>query len=97
MTLAREVLGLAINVITSYSIHYTKLYEFVLRRRGSGCILPYMKTEEFSFIADDGKSIHVYHWAPDGEAKACVLVAHGMAEHAARYARFAAPMRNNFV
>lgn len=51
-----------------------------------------MKTEEFSFIADDGKSIHVYHWTPEGETKACVLVAHGMAEHAARYARFAAPM-----
>ena len=48
-----------------------------------------MKTEEFSFISDDGKSIHVYHWAPEGEAKACVLIAHGMAEHAARYARFA--------
>lgn len=48
-----------------------------------------MKTEEFSFISDDGKSVHVYHWSPQGEAKACVLVAHGMAEHAARYARFA--------
>ncbi|HOZ72792.1 MAG TPA: lysophospholipase [Spirochaetales bacterium] len=51
-----------------------------------------MKTEEFSFIADDGKSIHVYHWAPEGEVKACVLVAHGMAEHAARYARLAGAM-----
>ncbi len=48
-----------------------------------------MKTEEFSHISDDGKSIHVYHWAPEGKAKASVLVAHGMAEHAARYARFA--------
>jgi len=49
-----------------------------------------MKTNEFSFIADDGKSIHVYHWAPDAAPKACVLIAHGMAEHASRYARFAA-------
>ncbi len=48
-----------------------------------------MKTEEFSFISDDGKSIHVYHWCPEAEIKACVFVAHGMAEHAARYARFA--------
>jgi len=48
-----------------------------------------MKTEEFSYIADDGKSVHVYHWSPETEASACVLVAHGMAEHAARYARFA--------
>lgn len=48
-----------------------------------------MKTEELSFIADDGKSIHVYHWSPEREAKASILVAHGMAEHAARYGRFA--------
>jgi len=48
-----------------------------------------MKTEEFSYIADDGKSVHVYHWSPEADARACVLVAHGMAEHAARYARFA--------
>ncbi|MBN2874954.1 MAG: lysophospholipase [Spirochaetales bacterium] len=48
-----------------------------------------MKTEEFSFIADDGKSIHVYHWAPSGDPVACVLIAHGLGEHAARYSRFA--------
>ncbi len=48
-----------------------------------------MKTEELSFIADDGKSIHVYRWSPDGPAKACILLAHGMAEHAGRYARLA--------
>lgn len=40
-------------------------------------------------MADDGKSIHVHHWAPDTEPKACVIIAHGMAEHAARYGRFA--------
>ncbi|TFG80105.1 MAG: alpha/beta fold hydrolase [Spirochaetales bacterium] len=49
-----------------------------------------MKTREISHIADDGKSIHVYRWSPDGEPSACILVAHGMAEHAGRYARFAA-------
>ncbi|PKL08225.1 MAG: alpha/beta hydrolase [Spirochaetae bacterium HGW-Spirochaetae-7] len=48
-----------------------------------------MKTDQFSFLADDGKSIHVHHWVPETEPKAGVLVAHGMAEHAARYARFA--------
>jgi alpha-beta hydrolase superfamily lysophospholipase len=48
-----------------------------------------MKTEEFSFISDDGKSIHTYHWMPAAEPKACVIVAHGLGEHAARYARFA--------
>ena len=48
-----------------------------------------MKATEFSYIADDGKSIHVYRWAPELKPKACLLVAHGMAEHAARYARLA--------
>jgi len=48
-----------------------------------------MIANEFSFIADDGKSIHTYRWSPDSLPKACILVAHGMAEHAARYARLA--------
>lgn len=48
-----------------------------------------MKTEEFSFLSDDGKSIHIYHWVPQAQAKACVLIAHGLGEHAARYEGFA--------
>lgn len=48
-----------------------------------------MKSTEFSYIADDGKSVHVYAWAPEKAPKALVLIAHGMAEHAARYARLA--------
>jgi alpha-beta hydrolase superfamily lysophospholipase len=36
-----------------------------------------------------GEQIHVYRWEPDGPVKAVVQVAHGMAEHAARYERFA--------
>jgi len=48
-----------------------------------------MSTEEFSFISDDGKSIHVYHWIPKSPPKACILLAHGLGEHAARYERFA--------
>lgn len=51
-----------------------------------------MKTEEFSLIADDGKSIHTYRWSPDGAVKACILLAHGLAEHAGRYARVAASL-----
>lgn len=51
-----------------------------------------MIAEEFSFIADDGKSIHTYRWSPDGAPKACILISHGMAEHAARYARLAATL-----
>jgi alpha-beta hydrolase superfamily lysophospholipase len=33
--------------------------------------------------------LYVYRWAPAGAPKAIVLIAHGMAEHAARYARLA--------
>ncbi len=36
-----------------------------------------------------GEQIHVYRWEPDGPVKAVVQVAHGIAEHAARYERFA--------
>lgn len=52
-----------------------------------------MKTQELSHISDDGKSIHVYNWSPEGQSvnssRASILIAHGMAEHAARYSRFA--------
>lgn len=48
-----------------------------------------MKTEEFYNTASDGKKIHVYHWAPNGSVTSVLMVAHGMAEHAARYARLA--------
>ena len=48
-----------------------------------------MKTLDFVHIASDKKEIHVHRWLPDGAPKALVLVAHGMAEHAARYARLA--------
>jgi alpha-beta hydrolase superfamily lysophospholipase len=48
-----------------------------------------MKSAHFSFIASDGKAIYVRNWLPSGDPKAIVLVAHGMAEHGARYERFA--------
>lgn len=55
-----------------------------------------MKSEELSFTADDGKALTVYHWSPDPspeggevEVRATIQIAHGMAEHAARYARLA--------
>ena len=38
---------------------------------------------------NDGVDVVVRRWLPEGAAKASVLVAHGMAEHAARYDRFA--------
>ena len=44
-----------------------------------------------TFLADDKKNIAYYYWLPsDGQApKGIVQIAHGMAEHAARYDRFA--------
>jgi alpha-beta hydrolase superfamily lysophospholipase len=48
-----------------------------------------MKEEKTEFQASDGKSIHLRRFLPEGESKAMVLVVHGMAEHGARYARFA--------
>lgn len=34
--------------------------------------------------------LHCYHWLPAGDIKAVIQIAHGMAEHGARYARLAA-------
>lgn len=50
-----------------------------------------MKSETFTFQADDGAEIFVNKWTPDDEAavKAVVQISHGMAEHSGRYARFA--------
>ncbi len=46
-----------------------------------------MKSSTFTFKDHDGIEIFVYKWAPEGNAKAVVQIAHGMVEHAARYAR----------
>ena len=50
-----------------------------------------MRADSFTFEAEDAKEIFVYRWLPDESArvKAVVHVSHGMAEHAARYARLA--------
>ncbi len=49
-----------------------------------------MKMSDFSFFAEDGARIVVYQWLPenDSQIRAAVQIAHGMAEHAARYERF---------
>ncbi|MEH6401727.1 MAG: alpha/beta hydrolase [Sneathiella sp.] len=43
----------------------------------------------FKVAGRDGLQVHVYEWLPDGEVKAVIQIAHGMAEHGARYERFA--------
>ncbi len=42
-----------------------------------------------SFAAEDGVLVALYEWQPRGEPKAIVVLAHGLAEHAARYGAFA--------
>ena len=48
-----------------------------------------MKSKTFTFKGEDKKDIFVYSWLPDKKPVAAVQIAHGMAEHAARYERFA--------
>ena len=50
-----------------------------------------MDTGSLTVTAADGTPLHVFRWLPDAGVapKAVVQIAHGMAEHAARYARFA--------
>jgi alpha-beta hydrolase superfamily lysophospholipase len=48
-----------------------------------------MRSDTFSLPADDGVSIFVHRWLPDGGVRGIVQIAHGVAEHAARYARLA--------
>ncbi|MFC0042284.1 alpha/beta hydrolase [Actinomadura rayongensis] len=43
----------------------------------------------FTFPSTDGVEIHVSVWEPDGEARGIVQIAHGVGEHAERYAHFA--------
>lgn len=48
-----------------------------------------MRSDTLTLTASDGTPLHVYRWLPDGEPIAIAQVAHGMAEHAGRYERFA--------
>ena len=48
-----------------------------------------MQTSTHTVNATDGTPLFVHHWLPDVPPKAVVQIAHGMAEHSARYARFA--------
>lgn len=48
-----------------------------------------MNEHHFTFQNEHGDSVFVYQWLPEGESKAVVQIAHGMAEHAGRYRDFA--------
>lgn len=48
-----------------------------------------MRADSFRLKADDGADIHVHSWLPDGAPRAAFQIAHGLAEHAARYGRLA--------
>ena len=48
-----------------------------------------MQSKTFTLTAADGAGLFVYSWLPDRPAKAAVQIAHGLAEHAGRYARLA--------
>jgi len=50
-----------------------------------------MKKDSLTFKAVDGTDVFTYKWLPDdvSAVKGAVQIAHGMAEHAARYERFA--------
>ena len=56
-----------------------------------------METKNFTFKSEEGTEIYVYNWSPEAgsEVRGVVQIAHGMAETAARYERFAEFMTKN--
>lgn len=48
-----------------------------------------MQASTFTLDVPDGPSLFVYRWKPEGQPRAAVQLLHGLAEHAARYARLA--------
>jgi alpha-beta hydrolase superfamily lysophospholipase len=48
-----------------------------------------MQASRFLLDRDDGAKIQIYRWAPDGAPRAAIQIAHGLCEHAGRYARLA--------
>jgi alpha-beta hydrolase superfamily lysophospholipase len=51
-----------------------------------------VQSSSFTLAAPDGAAVFVYRWLADAPPKAAVQVAHGLAEHAGRYARLAAAL-----
>src|SRR5258708_13241682 len=53
-----------------------------------------MPGSEFDFRADDGQTLLGRRWLPEGTPRAALQIAHGLAEHSARYARLAAALNS---
>src|SRR5215207_1067412 len=51
-----------------------------------------MDTSDFTITGSDGETIVGYRWSGPGPVRAIIQLAHGMGEHAARYARLAAAL-----
>ncbi len=49
-----------------------------------------MSADGFQLQQQDGKPLHVHRWPAQGGPRGVLLIVHGMGEHGARYARFAA-------
>ncbi len=52
-----------------------------------------VQEDQGTFMGLGGNSIHYHRWFPEEEAKAAIVVVHGLAEHAGRYANLV----NHFV
>jgi alpha-beta hydrolase superfamily lysophospholipase len=56
-----------------------------------------MRHEAFWLSANDQTKLYVNHWSSDEQPIAIVMIAHGMAEHSQRYARFAAALTEHGI
>ena len=57
-----------------------------------------MQSDNFELNRDDGTSLFVKHWRPNGGAKATVLIVHGVNEHCDRYSQLVkALLENNYA
>jgi hypothetical protein len=48
-----------------------------------------VRSSTFTLASADGLALFVYRWLPEAAPKAVVQIAHGLVEHAGRYARLA--------
>ncbi|MBV8062845.1 MAG: alpha/beta hydrolase, partial [Nevskia sp.] len=51
-----------------------------------------MSADGFQLPMPDGRAVYLHHWLPPGPCRGVLLIAHGMAEHGTRYARFASAL-----